>query len=101
MDINKLMQEAQKMQAQMQKAQADMAKQEFVGKASNGLVEVVVSGEMKVKEVKLDPDVVDKENIEMLQDMIVIAINDAFKKVEDASAANLSDLTKGLNIPGM
>ena len=101
MDINKLMQEAQKMQAQMQKAQADMAKQEFVGKASNGLVEVVVSGEMKVKEVKLDPDVVDKENIEMLRDMIVIAINDAFKKVEDASAANLSDLTKGLNIPGM
>ncbi len=101
MDINKLMQEAQKMQAQMQKAQADMAKQEFVGKASNGLVEVVVSGEMKVKEVKLDPEVVDKENIEMLQDMIVIAINDAFKKVEDASAANLSDLTKGLNIPGM
>ena len=98
MDINKLMQEAQKMQAQMQKAQADMAKQEFVGKASNGLVEVVVSGEMKVKEVKLDPEVVDKENIEMLQDMIVIAINDAFKKVEDASAANL---TKGLNIPGM
>ena len=95
------MQEAQKMQAQMQKAQADMAKQEFVGKASNGLVEVVVSGEMKVKEVKLDPEVVDKENIEMLQDMIVIAINDAFKKVEDASAANLSDLTKGLNIPGM
>ncbi len=101
MDINKLMQEAQKMQAQMQKAQADMAKQEFVGKASNGLVEVVVSGEMKVKEVKLDPEVVDKENIEMLQDMIVIAVNDAFKKVEDVSAANLSDLTKGLNIPGM
>lgn len=101
MDINKLMQEAQKMQAQMQKAQADMAKQEFVGKASNGLVEVVVSGEMKVKEVKLDPEVVDKENIEMLQDMIVIAINDAYNKVEDASAANLSDLTKGLNIPGM
>lgn len=95
------MQEAQKMQAQMQKAQADMAKQEFVGKASNGLVEVVVSGEMKVKEVKLDPEVVDKENIEMLQDMIVIAVNDAFKKVEDVSAANLSDLTKGLNIPGM
>ena len=101
MDINKLMQEAQKMQAQMQKAQADLAKQEFVGKASNGLVEVVVSGEMKVKEVKLDPEVVDKENIEMLQDMIVIAVNDAFKKVEDVSAANLSDLTKGLNIPGM
>lgn len=101
MDINKLMQEAQKMQAQMQKAQADMAKQEFVGKASNGLVEVVVSGEMKVKEVKLDPEVVDKENIEMLQDMIVIAVNDAFKKVEDVSAANLSGLTKGLNIPGM
>lgn len=101
MDINKLMQEAQKMQTQMQKAQADMAKQEFVGKASNGLVEVVVSGEMKVKEVKLDPEVVDKENIEMLQDMIVIAINDAYNKVEDASAANLSDLTKGLNIPGM
>lgn len=101
MDINKLMQEAQKMQAQMQKAQADMAKQEFVGKASNGLVEVVVSGEMKVKEVKLDPEVVDKENIEMLQDMIVIAVNDAFKKVEDVSVANLSDLTKGLNIPGM
>lgn len=94
MDINKLMQEAQKMQAQMQKAQADMAKQEFVGKASNGLVEVVVSGEMKVKEVKFDPEVVDKENIEMLQDMIVIAVNDAFKKVEDVSAANLSDLTK-------
>lgn len=101
MDLNKLMQEAQKMQAQMQKAQAELAKTDFVGEASNGLVKVTISGEMEVKEIKLDPSVVNPEDVEILQDMIVIAMNNAIAKINNESQANLGNLTKGLKLPGM
>lgn len=96
MDFNKLMQEAQKMQAQMQKAQKELENKDFVGEASNGLVKVTVNGSMRVKEVAIDPEIVNKDDIEMLQDMIVIAFNEAIAKIEEASESNLGSLTKGL-----
>lgn len=96
MDFNKLMQEAQKMQAQMQKAQKELENKDFVGEASNGLVKVTVNGSMRVKEVAIDPEIVNKDDIETLQDMIVIAFNEAIAKIEEVSESNLGSLTKGL-----
>lgn len=101
MDINKLMQEAQKMQAKMQKAQEEMANSDFEGSASNGLVKVTLNGEMEVKSVKIDPSVVDASEVEMLEDLVMIAFNEAVKKVNETSEANFGSLTKGLNFPGM
>ena len=97
-----LMKQAQKMQRQMEEQAKEMETKEFTATAGGGAVEITVSGTREVLKVKLDEEVVDPDDIEMLEDLIVAATNEALRKVEEASASAMSKLTGGLvNMPGM
>ena len=98
-----LMKQAQKMQRQMEEQQKEMESKEFTATSGGGAVEVTVSGTREVLKVKLQEEVVDPDDIEMLEDLIVAAANEALKKVEEASASAMSKLTGGLGggMPGM
>ena len=98
-----LMKQAQKMQRQMEEQAKEMESKEFTATAGGGAVEVTISGTREVLEVKLDEEVVDPDDIEMLEDLIVAAVNEALRKVEEESGAAMSKLTGGMGggIPGM
>ncbi|TQR04055.1 YbaB/EbfC family nucleoid-associated protein [Psychrobacillus soli] len=96
-----MMKQMQKMQKQMAEAQEQLGTQRFEAVAGGGMVKVVVSGHKEVLEVELDPTVVDPEDIEMLQDLIVIATNEAVKKADETANSTMGQFTKGLNLPGM
>ena len=91
-----LMKQAQKMQKQMEEQAKEMETKEFTATAGGGAVEVTVSGKREVLKVKLDQEVVDPEDVEMLEDLIVAATNEALRKVEEASASAMSRLTGGM-----
>ena len=98
-----LMKQAQKMQRQMEEQAKEMETKEFTATAGGGAVEVTVSGKREVVKVKLDQEVVDPDDVEMLEDLIVAATNEALRKVEEASASAMSKLTGSLGggMPGM
>ena len=97
MNINSLMKEAKKMQADLEKSQTELANKEFEASAGGGAVTVKVSGQKEIKELTLQKDVVDPDDVEMLQDLIVTCINQAFKQVDDAQTASMGKF----NIPGI
>lgn len=97
MNINNLMQEAKKIQADMEKSQAQIAAQDFEASAGGGAVTVKVSGNKEIKEINLKKEVVDPDDIEMLQDLIITCVNEALRKVDSAQAAQLGKY----NIPGL
>ena len=96
MNINQLMKEAKKMQADMEKSQEELVSKEFDASAGGGAIEVKVSGDKLIKEIKIKPEVVDPDDVEMLQDLILTCVNEALKKVDSAQAASLGKF----NIPG-
>ena len=96
-NMNNLMKQAQKMQRQMEENQKALEEKVFTATAGGGAVEVSISGKREVTEVKLAEEVVDPDDIEMLQDLIVAATNEALRKVEEESAAVMSKLT-GLSL---
>ncbi|MDD3402302.1 MAG: YbaB/EbfC family nucleoid-associated protein [Hespellia sp.] len=98
-NMQNLMKQAQKMQRQMEEQQKEMETKEFTATAGGNAVEVTVSGTREVMRVKLEEEVVDPEDIEMLEDLIVAATNEALRKVEEASTSAMSKLTGGM--PGM
>ena len=95
-NMNNLMKQAQRMQRQMEEAQKEFETTEFTAAAGGGAGEVTVSGKKEVTAVKLQEEVVDPDDIEMLQDLIMAATNEALRQMEEASAANMSSLTGGL-----
>ena len=95
-NMNNLMKQAQKMQRQMEEAQKELEEMELTATAGGGAVEVTVSGKHEVTKVKLAEEVVDPDDIEMLEDLIMAATNEALRKVEDASQQNMSKITGGL-----
>ncbi len=97
MNLNNLMKEAKKMQADMEKSQSELASKEFEASAGGGAINVKVSGEKLLKEIKIKPDVVDSEDVEMLEDLILTCINEALRKVDSAQADQLGKY----NIPGL
>ena len=96
-----LMKQAQKMQKQMEEAQAELEASEYTATAGGGAVEVTISGSKEITKIKLDPEVVDPDDIEMLEDLVLSAVNEALKKAEEASSNQMGKLTGGLNIPGL
>jgi len=96
MDINKLMQQAQAMQKKLEEANNELNAMEFEGSASNGLVKVVVNGEYRVVSVNIDPSIINVDDKEMIEDLIMIATNDATKKVDDAKKDKIGSMTQGL-----
>ncbi|MEG1997793.1 MAG: YbaB/EbfC family nucleoid-associated protein [Clostridiales bacterium] len=95
-NMQNLMKQAQQMQQKMQDAQAELEEMELVGVAGNGLVEVTVNGKKALLSVKLDPKVVDPEDVEMLEDLLVVAFNDAQAKVDAASEELMGPLAGGM-----
>ena len=95
-NMNNLMKQAQKMQRQMEENKKALQEKEFTASAGGGAVEVTISGKKEVTKVKLAEEVVDPEDIEMLEDLIMAATNEALRKVEEESAAVMSKLTGGL-----
>ena len=95
-NMNNLMKQAQRMQRQMEESQKDLETKEFTAKAGGGAVEVTVSGKKEVVKVILAEDVVDPEDIEMLQDLIVAATNEALREIEELSQESMSKITGGL-----
>ena len=100
MNQMQMMKQAQKMQRQMEENQKALEEKEFTAAAGGGAVEVTVSGKREVTKVKLAEEVVDPDDIEMLEDLIVAATNEALRKVEEESAAVMSKLTGGLGSLG-
>ena len=91
-----LMKQAQKMQRQMEEQAKEMEAKEYTATAGGGAVEVTITGKKEITKVKIDEEVVDPDDIEMLEDLIVAATNEALRKVEEESAAVMSKLTGGL-----
>jgi nucleoid-associated protein EbfC len=96
-----LMKQANQMQLKMKKAQEEIAQRSFDGTSGGGAVKVTVSGDNMVKAVVIDPEVIKAGDVEMLQDLIVSATNDALKTAKDTSNKEMEKITGGLNIPGL
>ena len=97
MNINQLMKEAKKMQADLEKSQTELQAKEFEATAGGGAISVKVSGSKEIKEINLNKDIVDPDDVEMLQDLIITCVNEALRKVDAAQAADMSKF----NMPGM
>ena len=95
-NMNNLMKQAQKMQKQMEEQQKELEEKVFTATAGGGAVEVSITGKKEVTAIKLSEEVVDPDDIEMLQDLIIAAVNEGLRKVEEAATANMSKLTGGM-----
>ncbi|MFE8704195.1 YbaB/EbfC family nucleoid-associated protein [Cytobacillus sp. FJAT-54145] len=100
-NMQNMMKQMQKMQKKMAEAQEDLGNKQIEGSAGGGMVTVIVSGHKQVLEVKIKEEVVDPEDIEMLQDLVLAATNDALKKADDLTNETMGQFTKGMNLPGM
>ena len=96
--LGDMMKKAQEMQENLQKAQRELADREVTGEAGGGMVSVVMRGTHEVTRVRIDPELVG-EDVEMLEDLIAAAINDAVHKVEKSNQAAMQEITAGLNLP--
>lgn len=101
MDMKKMMRQAQKMQKELNKAQEEIATMTFEATAGGGMVKAVASGDMNITSLTIDPDAVDPEDVEMLQDMVVAAVNEALRGVSEMSNQRMSAVTGGMSIPGL
>ena len=99
--MNQLLAQAQRMQREMEKAQEEVAEMTQEATSGGGAVRAVVNGNHEVLEIQLDPGVVDPEDVEMLQDLVVAAINEAMRKMDEASAERMKHATGGMPIPGL
>ncbi|TGY96271.1 YbaB/EbfC family nucleoid-associated protein [Petralouisia muris] len=95
-NMNNLMKQAQKMQKQMEEATKELEEKEITASAGGGAVEVTITGKKEVTKVKLAEEVVDPEDIEMLEDLIMAATNEALRQIEEASQQSMSKITGGL-----
>ena len=95
-NMNNLMKQAQRMQRQMEEAQKDLENKEITASVGGGVVQVTVSGKREVTKVEIDPTVVDPEDVEELQDLVMAAVNEALRQVDEQSLAAMSKFTGGL-----
>ncbi len=100
-NMNNMMRQMQKMQKKMMEAQEELLKSEFEATSGGGMVTVKANGKREILDIQIDPEVVDPEDVEMLQDLILAALNDVMKQIEEKTEATMGQFTKGLNIPGM
>ena len=95
-NMNNIMKQAQKMQKQMEEATKELQEKEVTSSAGGGVVEVTVSGNREITKVKIDPEAVDPDDVEMLEDLIMAATNEALRQIEEISAQSMSKITGGL-----
>ena len=96
-----MMKQVQKMQEDMANLQADIEEREFTATAGGGIVEVTFNGKHELTKITIDPEAVDPEDIEMLEDFITIAVNEALRNIDETSSREMGAITGGLNIPGL
>ncbi|HHZ03286.1 MAG TPA: YbaB/EbfC family nucleoid-associated protein [Tissierellia bacterium] len=99
--MNNMMKQIQKMQKQMEEMQKELEEREVEATSGGGAVTVKVNGKKEMLELKIDPEVVDEDDVEMLEDMIVAAINEAFRKADEMMESEMKKVTGGVNIPGL
>ncbi len=100
-NMNNVIRQAQKMQEEMERVQEEMESKTVEGKASGGVVTVTANGKKEILSVKIQPEAVDPEDIETLEDLIMVAVNDAIAQADDMMTEGMSAVTGGLNIPGL
>jgi len=100
-NMNSMMKQAQKLQKKMLKTQEELATKTIEASSGGGMVKVVANGAQKIESIVLEKEVVDPEDIEMLQDLLMAAINDALNKSQEMVSKEMGKLTGGLNIPGL
>ncbi len=100
-NMNAMMKQAQNLQKKMLETQQELATKTVEATAGGGMVKIIANGGQKLESIELEKEVVDPEDIEMLQDLILAAVNDALKKSQDMVASEMNKLTGGLKIPGM
>ncbi len=100
-NMNSMMKQAQKLQKKMLKAQEELATKTVEASSGGGMVKVIANGSQKIESIVLEKEVVDPEDVEMLQDLIMAAVNDALKKSQEMISSEMGKLTGGLNIPGL
>ena len=96
MNMNNMMKQVQKMQKQMEEQQKALEESEFSATAGGGAVEVTMTGKKVLTKVTLDPDAVDPDDVEMLEDLIMVAVNDAMKQVDEANSSSMARMTGGM-----
>ena len=96
-----MIQQAQKMQEEIIKKQAEIDEMDFTASVGGGAVEVVMSGKKELKSITIKPEVVDPEDVEMLQDLVISAVNEVLRAVESKTSDEMDKITNGLNIPGL
>ncbi|MFD3155313.1 YbaB/EbfC family nucleoid-associated protein [Haloimpatiens sp. FM7330] len=100
-NMNNLIKQAQKFQKQMEDMQKELENKQFRATVGGGAVTAVANGRKQITNIQIKPEVVDPDDVEMLQDLIISACNEALKKSEDATANQMGKLTGGMNLPGM
>jgi DNA-binding YbaB/EbfC family protein len=100
-NIGNIMKQAQKMQAQIAKVQEELADKTVEAAAGGGMVSVVVNGKQEILSIKIEPEVIDAQDKEMLQDLVVAAVNEGLRKSQEMVAEEMKKITGGLQIPGL
>ncbi|KOR87305.1 YbaB/EbfC family nucleoid-associated protein [Peribacillus castrilensis] len=100
-NMQNMMKQMQKMQKKMAEAQEELGEKRVEGTAGGGMVTVIVTGHKEIVDVVIKPEVVDPDDIDMLQDLVLAATNDALKKAEEMTNQTMGQFTKGMNLPGM
>ncbi|MDD6919984.1 MAG: YbaB/EbfC family nucleoid-associated protein [Eubacteriales bacterium] len=98
-DMRQQLAQVQAMQRQMEEMQAELAEKEITTSSGGGAVEVTINGDKKITNIKLDPEIVDADDVEMLQDLILTAVNEAIRQIDEISEREMSNITGGLGLP--
>ena len=101
MDMNKMMKQVQQMQAEMMEAQEKLKDETVEASAGGGMVKVTMTGDMELTELAIDPEAIDPEDAEVLQDMVTAAVNEALRAAQDLAQSKLGGATGGLGLPGL
>ena len=99
--MQQMMMQAQKMQAEMERVQEEVNLKEVTATAGGGVITVIATGAKEIKSIEIAPEVVDPDDIEMLQDLVIVAVNEALKMAEELSSSEMGKVTGGMNLPGM
>lgn len=100
-NMNAMLKQAQQMQADMAALQADLDEREFTATSGGGMIEITVNGKHEIKAIKISPEAVDPDDIEMLEDLVTVAVNEAISNATKTAESEMGSITAGLNIPGM
>jgi len=101
MNMQQMIKQAQKMQKQMAEMQEDLVNKTLEVSAGGGAIKVTINGEKQITDLTISPDVVDPDDVEMLQDLVISAVNEAIRQMDEAAGAQMAKITGGMNLPGM